>query len=126
MATKTSTKIPLVDNLGLKLARLYYQKDRADAGEVRRLAERHANPTSLYEGFLEGDTILPAGQGFEGGTRMWDIAFINGSSRVAPPPHGEAGDIIVQDSILRLQVRNDPNFSQKRSKWEKGVAAAAK
>jgi hypothetical protein len=57
---------------------------------------------------------------------MWNIALINGSSRVAPPPHGEAGDILVQDSLLKLQVRNDPNFSQKRSKWQKGVAAAEK
>jgi hypothetical protein len=126
VATKDTTKIPLIDNLGLKLARLYYQKDRADASEVRRLAERHTNPTSLYEDFLEGDTILPAGQGFEGGTRVWDIAFINGSSRVAPPPHGEAGDVIVQDSLLKLQVRNDPNFNQKSSRWQKGRVAAEK
>ena len=126
MVTKTATKTPLIDNLALKLARLYYQKDRAEAREVRQLAELHSNRPSLSEDFQEGNTILPAGQGFDGGTRMWDIAFINGSSRVDPPPHGEAGDIIVQNSILKLQVRNDPNFSQKRSQWQKGVAAAEK
>jgi len=126
MSTKTATKTPLIDNLALKLARLYYRKDRAEAREVRKLAELHSNPTSSYEDFLEGDAIFPAGPGFDGGSRKWDIALINGSSHVAPPPHGEAGDIIVQGSTLKLQVRNDPNFNQKRAKWQKGVAAAEK
>ncbi len=126
MSTKTATKTPLIDNLALKLARLYYRKDRAEPREVRKLAELHSNPASSYEDFLEGDTILPSRQGFDGGSRHWDIAFINGSSRVAPPPHGEAGDIIVQGSTLILQVRNDPNFDQKRAKWQRGVAAAEK
>ncbi len=115
---------PLVDKLALKLARLYYRKDRADEGEVRRLAELHTNPPLLYEDFLEGDTIFPAGRGVEGGSAMWEIAFINGSSRVSPPHQGEAGDILVQDSCLKLQVRNDPNFNHKSSRWQKGVAAA--
>ncbi len=126
MATKTAAKTPFIDNLALKLARLYYRRDRADAGEVRQLAEAHTNPPVLHEDFLEGDTILPAGQGFDGGTRMWDIAFINGSSQVSPPPHGEAGDIIVRDSLLKLQVRNDPNFDRKSSRWGKGSPAAEK
>jgi hypothetical protein len=60
-------KTPLIDNLALKLARLYYQRVRADAREVRQLAELHSNPPSLCEYFLEGNTILPAGQGFDGG-----------------------------------------------------------
>ena len=115
---------PLVDKLALKLARLYYRKDRADAGEVRRLAELHINPPLLYEDFLEGDTIFPAGRGVEGDRAMWEIAFINGSSRVSPPHQGEAGDILVQGSCLKLQVRNDPNFNLKSSRWQKGVAAA--
>jgi hypothetical protein len=126
MGTKTAVKTPFLDNLALKLARLYYQKDRAKAQEVRQLAERHLNPRLLCEELLEGETISPAGQGFESGTTMWDIAFINGSSRVAPAPHGEAGDIAIQDSILKLRVRNDPNFDRKSSKWRKGVAAAEK
>jgi hypothetical protein len=119
-------KTPLIDNLALKLARLYYRRERADEREVRNLAEAHTNPPCLYEDFLEGVTILPVGHGFNGGTELWEIAFINGSSRVAPPPNGEAGDIIIQNSILKLQVRNDPNFSQKSSKWNKGIAAAEK
>lgn len=115
---------PLVDKLALKLAQLYYRKDRADAGEVRHLAELHTNPPLLCEDFLEGDTIFPAGRGVEGGSAMWEIAFINGSSRVSPPHQGEAGDILVQGSCLKLQVRNDPNFNLKSSRWQKGVAAA--
>lgn len=39
MATKPKTKTPLIDSIGLTLARLYYRKERADASEVRRLAE---------------------------------------------------------------------------------------
>jgi hypothetical protein len=126
MATKTAAKTPLIDNLALKLARLYYRKDRAEVQAVRQRAEQLANPPTLYEDFLEGNSILPAGQGFDGGSETWDIAFINGSSRVAPPPHGEAGDILVQDSLLKLRVRNDPNFRRKSSKWHKGGAAAEK
>ena len=65
--TKTATKTPLIDNLTLNLARLYYQKDRADAPDVRQHAELHSNPPLLCADFLDGDTILPAGQGFDGG-----------------------------------------------------------
>ncbi len=122
--TNSTPKTPLVDNLALKLARLYYRKDRADAREVRQRAERYTNPPSLVEHFSDGSRILPAAQGDDGGTKLWDIAFINGSGQVAPPPHGEAGDIILQDSLLKLQVRNDPKFDQKSSKWRKGFAAA--
>ncbi len=126
MATQPEVKTPLVDNLALKLARLYYRKDRADAREVRQRAERYTNPLSLVEHFSDGSTILPAAQGFDGGTQLWDIAFINGSGRVAAPPHGEAGSILLQDGSLKLQVRHDPNFEQKSSKWQKGAAAAGK
>ena len=72
MVTKTATKTPLIDNLALKLARLYYQMYRADAREVRQLAELHSNPPSLSEDFLEGKTILPAAQ-HKGGTRCGGI-----------------------------------------------------
>ncbi|MCC6956859.1 MAG: hypothetical protein IT316_08715 [Anaerolineales bacterium] len=126
MTQKTTTKTPLLDNIALNLARLYYRKDRASAPEVRRLAEHHTNPSLFFDDFLEGDTILPARQGFTGGTTIWEIAFINGSSRVAPAPHGEAADILVEDSALKLRVRHDPNFEKKSSKWGKGVAAAEK
>jgi hypothetical protein len=47
-----------VDKLALKLARLYYRKDRADAGEVRRLADLHTNPSLLWEDFLEGYRLV--------------------------------------------------------------------
>jgi hypothetical protein len=124
MADHPDPKTPLVDNLALQLARLYYRKDRSRAGAVWQQAQAYANPPTLYDDFLEGGTIQPARQDFVGGTGLWDIAFINGSSRVAPPPHGEAGDILVQDSLLKLQVKNDPNHSLKSSKWRKGVAAA--
>jgi hypothetical protein len=133
MAPKTGAKTPLIDNLALKLASLYYRKDRADARAVRQLAGLHSNPPPVCEDFLDGSPILPevyprflGGRGYEGGKGLWDIAFINGSGRVSPPPHGEAGDIVVQDSVLKLQVRHDPNFNQKRSKWQKGFAAAEK
>lgn len=117
---------PLIDKLALKLARLYYRKDRAEAGEVWNVAISHLNPAPLCEDFLEGDTILPAGQGSYDSATLWDIVFINGSSKVSRPPYGEAGDILIQDSCLKLQVRHDPNFDQKSSKWRKGLAAAEK
>jgi hypothetical protein len=126
MKKKNATKTPLIDNLAMNLARLYYRKDRADARAVRQLAERHSNHPALIEDFHEGGTILPAGQGFDGGTGLWNIAFINGSSHVAPPPRGEAGEIVVQDGVLKLRVLNDPNFNQKSSKWQKDVPAAEK
>ena len=117
---------PLIDKLALKLARLYYRKDRADAREVWNLAKSHSNPAPLYEDFLHGDTILTTGQISDSSTVLWDIAFINGSSKVSRPPHGEAGDILLQDGCLKLQVRHDPNFDHKSSKWRKGFAAAEK
>ncbi len=117
-------KTPLIDNLALKLARLYYRKERADARQVHQLAEHHSNPAAIHEDFSDDRAISSARQAVEGGTGLWDIAFINGSGRVAPPPHGEAGDITVQDGVLKLQVRHDPKFGQKSSKWRKGFAAA--
>jgi hypothetical protein len=120
MKNTTEIKTPFIDNLALKLARLYYRKDRAKAREVWRLAEQHVSPALLCEDFLEDDTIVP------GGKSLWEIAFINGSGHVDPPRHGVAGDVIVQNSKLKLQVRNDPNFSKKGAKWQKGAAAAEK
>ena len=126
MAKETTPTIPLMDRIVLNLVRIYYRKVRANGRKVREQAERYQNPPSLGDDFLSGDTILPAGQGFTGGTNLWDIALINGSSRVAPPPHGEAGDILVQDSLLKLRVRQDPDFDRKSSRWRKGIAAAEK
>jgi hypothetical protein len=120
MKNTTETKTPFIDNLALKLARLYYRKDRARAREVWRLAEGHVNPALLCEDFLEDIAIVP------GGDSLWEIAFINGSGHVDPPRFGEAGDVVVQNSLLKLQVRNDPNFSKKGAKWQKGAAAAEK
>ncbi len=121
---KDPAHLPLLDRIILGLARLYYRKDRADPTLIRQLANRHENPSGLFDDFLEGDTILPFRQGFKNGSTLWDIALINGSSRVYPPPHGEAGDILVQDSLLKLRVRNDPKFGEKSSKWRKGFPAA--
>ena len=120
MANTQDIKTPFIDNLALKLARLYYRKDRARAREVWQMAEQQVNPALLCEDFLEETTILP------GGNSLWEIAFINGSGHVDPPQRGEAGDVIVQNSSLKLQVRNDPNFSKKGAKWLKGAAAAEK
>jgi hypothetical protein len=120
MDTKTETKTPFIDNLALKLARLYYRKDRAQAREIWRLAERHVNTALLCEDFLDANTIVP------GSTSPWEIAFINGSGIVKRPPFGEAGNVVVENSHLKLQVRRDPKFDQKSAKWVKGAAAAEK
>ncbi len=117
---------PLFDRFVLGLARLYYRKDRANPTLIRQLADRHQNPPVLFDDFLEGQTILPVRQGFENGSALWDIAYINGSSRVYTPPHGEAGDILVQDSLLKLRVRNDPKFAEKSANWRKNIPAAEK
>lgn len=107
-----TTKTPLFDRLVMGLASLYYRKDRADVQEIWKRAGWHANPPPVFEEFAGG------------GMDIWDIAFINGSSRVAPSPHGEAGDVVLEDGLLKLRVRNDPNFGRKSSKWRKEVPAA--
>jgi hypothetical protein len=119
LAPLDETQPPFIDNLALKLARLYYRKDRAHPQVVRRLAESHVNPSKLCEDFLGEAIVL-------GGESLWEVAFINGSGAVKSPPHGEAGDVLVQNSLLKLQVRRDPRFDQKSSRWRKGAAAAEK
>jgi len=122
--TSFHVKTPFIDNIALNIARLYFRKDRADPRAVRALAEGFHNPPPLEEHFSSGTSIYPRTQGFPDGTDGWDIAFINGSSRVLPPPHGEAGDIIIEDGVLKLQVRHDPAFEYKTARWQRGVAAA--
>jgi len=126
MTKETASKTPFFDNVVLKFVQLYFRKDRADARKVWKQAELFHNPALLCDDFLDGDTILPATQGFPGGTNLWDIAFINNWSRVSPPPHGHAADILILDGKLKLQVCHDPDFTRKSSKWRKGIAAAEK
>jgi hypothetical protein len=119
LATKDVAKTPFIDSLALGLARLYYRKDRANARAVHRLVEQHKNQSQLCEEF-QGESIALGEQS------LWEIAFINGSGIVKPAPHGEAGDVLVQNNQLKLQVRHDPRFDQKSSRWKKGAAAAEK
>ena len=120
---KSEQKVPWLDHLALTLAKFYFRKDRANAREVRSLAEQHTNPAPLLETFESGNSI-PTDPGGGETNSLWDFAYINGSSRVLPPPHGEAGSILVENGVLKLQVRQDPSFDSKSARWKKGVPAA--
>jgi hypothetical protein len=118
------TTTPLFDNLILTLARWYYHKQRADARQVRSRAEAHRNPPLLSDDFSE-DWFSPRdGRELPRGEGKWHIAFINGYGRVLPAPHGEAGDILIEDGLLKLRVRHDANFEKKSAKWRKERPAA--
>jgi hypothetical protein len=124
MADEPMPRTPILDDLVLSLVRLYYRNYRSNARKVREQAERFQNSPSLSDDFLDNATMVTSATSVAGGTHLWDIALINGSSRLSMPPHGEAGDIVIQDSLLKLRVRHDPAFDRKSPKWRKGIPAA--
>lgn len=106
-------KVPFPESWALGAAKFFYQKDRANPQDVWNLAQEHTNPQPKEDNFKAG---LDRG--------LWHIAWINGSGRVRPPPHGDAASIVVEDGVLKLQVRHDSDFERKSSRWRRGIPAA--
>lgn len=104
-------RVPFPERLVLKAVGLWYRKDRANPQDVWKRAQEHINPLPKEDNFKA-----------ELDRRLWHIAWINGSGRVHSPPHGEAASIVVEDGVLTLQVRHDPDFERKSSRWRRPAA----
>lgn len=101
----------------LKLADIMYRGKRANPHEVWGLAQEHVNPAPMIDNFEDPASVYE--------NRIWPVALINGSGRVARAPHGEAASIVVEDRLLKLQVRPDPNFDKKTQRIFDEPAAEA-
>lgn len=101
----------------LKLADIMYRGKRANPHEVWGMAQEHVNPAPIIDNFKDPASVYE--------NRMWPVALINGSGRVARAPKGEAGSIVVEDKLLKLQVRPDPNFDKKTQRIFDEPAAEA-
>jgi hypothetical protein len=106
-----------IEGAALKVADLMYRGKRANSHEVWGLAQEHINPAPVIDNFENPASVYD--------NIIWTVALINGSGRVARVPHGEAASIVVEDKLLKLQVRPDPNFDKKTQKLFDEPAAEA-
>ena len=103
--------------LALKVAEILYRHKKADPEAVWELSKTHKNPPYISDLFDDSASVNEH--------RIWPVALINGSGRVAQAPRGEAASIDVEGGYLKLRVFHDGNFDRKTQNMFDEPAAEA-